>query len=201
MILASHAGFCFGVRRAVETAEQAAPAITLGPIIHNPQVVARLKSLGITSADRPEEIPAGVRAVIRSHGVSREETQALHARGCQVVDATCPFVARIHEMARKASEEGFPLIVVGEANHPEVQGILGWTDGPKWAVLSEEDVNALPELQRAVVVSQTTLVESKFRELCALLSQKSARRTSTLRFAPPRGTDSGSASRSRRGRT
>ena len=71
MILAKHAGFCFGVRRAVETAERAAPAITLGPIIHNPQVVRRLESLGIRSADRPEDIPEGARAVIRSHGVSR----------------------------------------------------------------------------------------------------------------------------------
>ena len=118
MILAKHAGFCFGVRRAVETAEKAAPAITLGPIIHNPQVVQRLEGLGIRSADRPEDIPAGARAVIRSHGVSRAVNDALHSRGCEVIDATCPFVARIHQMARDASAAGVPLIVVGEAGHP-----------------------------------------------------------------------------------
>ena len=174
MILASHAGFCFGVRRAVEKAEGAAPAITLGPIIHNPQVVARLESLGIRSVDRPEEIDAGARAVIRSHGVSRAVFEALQSRGCEVIDATCPFVARIHGMAREASEAGIPLIVVGEAEHPEVCGILGWTDGEKYAVRTPEDVAALPEMERALIVSQTTMVESKFRELCALLAEKVA---------------------------
>jgi len=172
VILASHAGFCFGVRRAVEAAEKAAPAITLGPIIHNPQVVQRLKSLGIESADEPREIPEGARAVIRSHGVSRAVAEELEARGCEVIDATCPFVGRIHAMAREASEAGIPLIVVGEAKHPEVCGILGWTDGARYAVFSEEDVAALPHMERAVIVSQTTMVESKFRELCALIEKK-----------------------------
>ena len=172
VILAKHAGFCFGVRRAVETAEKAAPAITLGPIIHNPQVVQRLEGLGIRSADRPEDIPAGARAVIRSHGVSRAVNDALHSRGCEVIDATCPFVARIHQMARDASAAGVPLIVVGEAGHPEVQGILGWHDGQRFAVLTEEDVDRLPEMERAVVVSQTTMVESKFREVCARIAEK-----------------------------
>ena len=174
MILASHAGFCFGVRRAVETAERVAPAITLGPIIHNPQVVERLKTLGIDSAETPEDIPAKARAVIRSHGVSRAVAEALTGRGCEVVDATCPFVARIHAMAREASEAGRPLIVVGEANHPEIQGILGWTEGRSWAVLTEEDVAKLPELAEATIVSQTTMVESKFRELCAMIEKKVA---------------------------
>ena len=172
VILASHAGFCFGVRRAVEAAEGAAPAITLGPIIHNPQVVRRLEEMGIRSAARVEDIPPGARAVIRSHGVSREQILTLEERGCQVVDATCPFVQRIHEMARRASEAGVPFIVVGQADHPEVQGILGWTSGPKWAVETKADVENLPPLERAVIVSQTTLVESKFRELCALMSRK-----------------------------
>ena len=174
VILAQHAGFCFGVRRAVEAAEQVAPAITLGPIIHNPQVVQRLKTLGIASADRPEDIPPGARAVIRSHGVSRAVTEALAAQGCEVIDATCPFVARIHAMAREASQAGRPLIVVGEADHPEVQGTLGWTDGPRYAVLTPEDVDALPSMETATIVSQTTMVESKFRELCALIEKKVA---------------------------
>ena len=146
MIVASHAGFCFGVRRAVETAERVAPAITLGPIIHNPQVVSRLEGLGIRSADRVEDIPAGARAVIRSHGVSRATADALTRRGCEVIDATCPFVARIHAMAREASEAGRALIVVGEANHPEIQGILGWTNGEKYAVLTEEDVERIARM-------------------------------------------------------
>ena len=172
MVLASHAGFCFGVRRAVGTAEKAAPAVTLGPIIHSPQVVERLRRMGIVPVDALEEIPSGVRAVIRSHGVDRATYDALAQKGCEVVDATCPFVARIHDMAREASRAGIPLVVVGEAEHPEVRGILGWTDGEKYAVLSREDVESLPHLSEALVVSQTTMVEEKFRELCSALAEK-----------------------------
>ena len=172
MVLASHAGFCFGVRRAVGTAEKAAPAVTLGPIIHSPQVVERLRRMGIVPVDALEEIPDGVRAVIRSHGVDRATYDALAQKGCEVVDATCPFVARIHDMAREASRAGIPLVVVGEAEHPEVRGILGWTDGEKYAVLSREDVERLPHLSEALVVSQTTMVEEKFCELCSALAGK-----------------------------
>ena len=175
VLLATHAGFCFGVRRAVETAEKAAPAITLGPIIHNPQVVQSLAGIGVHSADAPEEIPTGSRVVIRSHGIGREVYRALEDRGCEIVDATCPFVQRIHDMARQASETGTPLIMIGEREHPEVQGILGWTSAPAWAVLTPEDVEALPPLECARVVAQTTMVEERFRQLCDLLSQRIGR--------------------------
>ena len=171
-MLARHAGFCFGVRRAVETAERSAPAVTLGPIIHNPQVVARLSRMGVTSVDDPERIPEGSRVVVRSHGVGRSVYSALEARRCEIVDATCPFVSRIHGMAREASERGVPLIVIGEAAHPEVAGILGWTEAPAWAVMTPEDVAALPPMEHARVVSQTTMVEDRFRELCALLARR-----------------------------
>ncbi len=170
--LASHAGFCFGVRRAVEAAEKAAPAITLGPVIHNPKVVARLEALGVHSVNGIDEVPAGSRAVVRSHGIDRDTLEALNARCAEVIDATCPFVARIHEMARKASEAGIPLIVIGESQHPEVCGILGWTRGARYAVRTEEDVRALPQMERALIVSQTTMVESEFHALCALLQAK-----------------------------
>ena len=174
VVLARHAGFCFGVRRAVETAERSSPAVTLGPIIHNPQVVAQLEALGVHSADSLDDIAPGARVVIRSHGVGRAAYEALEARGCDIVDATCPFVQRIHDMAREASRAGTPLIVIGEAEHPEVQGILGWTQAPAFAVMTEEDVAALPEMDRALVVAQTTTVESRFHRLCALLAQRIA---------------------------
>ena len=128
--------------------------------------------MGIVPVDALEEIPDGVRAVIRSHGVDRATYDALARKDCEVVDATCPFVARIHGMAREASRAGIPLVVVGEAEHPEVRGILGWTDGEKYAVLSREDVERLPHLSKALVVSQTTMVEEKFRELCSALAGK-----------------------------
>ena len=131
------------MRRAVDAAAKAAPALTLGPIIHNPQMVEALRRDGVVSAGSLEEIPDGARVVIRSHGVGRSELEALKDRGCELRDATCPFVARIHEMVRAASEAGIPVIVIGERAHPEVMGILGWTSPPGTTVMSEADVEVL----------------------------------------------------------
>ena len=153
----------------METAERSAPALTLGPIIHNPQVVEALEAIGVQSVHSTEEVPPSARVVIRSHGIGQGAHRALAERGCEIIDATCPFVRRIHDMARAASESGMPLIVIGEREHPEVQGILGWTDAPAFAVMTEEDVNALPPLQEALVVAQTTQVQERFDALCALL--------------------------------
>ena len=172
IIVARHAGFCFGVRRAVDTAAAAAPAYTLGPIIHNPQMVAELQRGGVVSVDSPQAVSAGDRVVIRSHGVGRGVAEALSARGCEVLDATCPFVARIHEMARQASMAGKPVIVVGEGAHPEVEGILGWTDGAGYAVMTEETALALPEMEAALIVSQTTMEPERFEAVCAALKQR-----------------------------
>ncbi|MDD6882310.1 MAG: bifunctional 4-hydroxy-3-methylbut-2-enyl diphosphate reductase/30S ribosomal protein S1 [Eubacteriales bacterium] len=172
VIVAKNAGFCFGVRRAVEMAQNSAPAVTLGPIIHNPFVVDQLKAQGVSSVSSMKEIPSGSRVVIRSHGVSRAEKQALEEMGCCVKDATCPFVNRIHEMAREAGEKGIPLIVLGEAEHPEVRGILGWTSGFAIAVSDAAEIDALPELDCAIVVGQTTMPKRRFDELAKLVLQR-----------------------------
>ena len=174
ILLARHAGFCFGVRRAVDTAAKAAPAVTLGPIIHNPQMVESLKRQGVVSAGSIEEIPRGTKVVIRSHGVGRGEIEQIRARDCQVLDATCPFVSRIHQMVKAASEAGTPVIVIGERAHPEVVGILGWTNPPGMTVMCAEDVQALPPMERALVVCQTTMVASRFEKMCALLRERIA---------------------------
>ena len=162
------------MRRAVDTAAAAAPAVTLGPIIHNPQMVETLRRKGVSSVDSISELPRGAKVVIRSHGVGRSEVEALRERGCTILDATCPFVARIHEMARAASEAGIPVIVIGERAHPEVVGILGWTNPPGKTVMCAEDVDALPAMAQALIVSQTTMVRSRFDALCALLKEKIA---------------------------
>ncbi len=178
IILASHAGFCFGVRRAVETAAAAAPAITLGPIIHNPQMVNDLEKRGVVSVKDTQSVPEGARVVIRSHGVGRCEIDRLRARGCDIRDATCPFVSRIHDMAAAASKAGIPVIVIGEREHPEVAGILGWTDGMGYTVMTAEDVKALPQMERALVVSQTTMV----RETCDMLRDLIAAKVQNMDF-------------------
>ncbi len=160
------------MRRAVEAASRAAPAWTLGPVIHNPRVVAELAEKGVLSADAPEDIPEGAVAVVRSHGVGRQTLSRLRARAREVCDATCPFVKRIHAMAQEAEARKIPLIVVGEEHHPEVEGIRGWTAGESYAVADETAANALPEMERALVVSQTTFISERFERVCAALQKR-----------------------------
>ncbi len=132
--LARSAGFCYGVRRAVELAEQAArngqPCAMLGPIIHNSSVIDYLKEQGVALVQTPEEVPAGTAVIIRSHGEGRAVHQALAERGCPVIDATCPNVSRIHRIVEEAEEEGRQVLIIGMPDHPEVEAIAGWCAHP-----------------------------------------------------------------------
>ncbi|MGO0122434.1 bifunctional 4-hydroxy-3-methylbut-2-enyl diphosphate reductase/30S ribosomal protein S1 [Desulfothermobacter acidiphilus] len=170
---AKHAGFCFGVRRALEITlkareEREGPIYTLGPLIHNPQVVERLSAQGIKVAERLEEVPGGT-LIIRSHGVDPAIVQEAQTRGLEVIDATCPFVRRAQELAGELSRQGYQVVVVGDRDHPEVKGILGWA-GPKAVVVGRaEEVNLLPAAEAYGVVAQTTqtlnLLQEVVREL------------------------------------
>ena len=128
--VAESAGFCFGVNRAVELVEQAAATQkqvrTLGPIIHNRHAVEHFRKMGVEVIQSPEEAQPGQTVIIRSHGVARAVQQALEARGAEVVDATCPFVKRIHGIVSRAEEEGRLPVIIGTRSHPEVEGIAGW---------------------------------------------------------------------------
>ena len=152
--VASTAGFCFGVDRAVNTVykllEEGKQAATLGPIIHNPQVIQDLKSRGVQIVNVPEETPEGYTLVIRSHGVPREVEEKIQALQIPYVDATCPFVKKIHQLAERSGEEGKVFLLAGDKDHPEVQGIVGHCKGENLVVKNSEDlVNLLrihPEL-------------------------------------------------------
>ena len=128
--VAKSAGFCFGVSRAVELVEQAAKegkqVVTLGPIIHNRHVVDRFKGLGVGVIDKPEEARPGQTVIIRSHGVARAVVEALEQQGVEIIDATCPFVKRIHGIVSRAEEEGRLPVIIGTRTHPEVNAIAGW---------------------------------------------------------------------------
>ena len=122
--VAKTAGFCFGVRRALELTQKSAalsPTYTLGELIHNRQVVEELAGQGVTVIERPEDAPAGTAVVIRSHGVGPQVYDTLRAQGSPVIDATCPFVKRIHQIAAEVPENGL-LLLAGRREHPEVQG-------------------------------------------------------------------------------
>ena len=164
IILAKTAGFCFGVNRAVkltyELLEQGRPVATLGPLIHNPQVVEDLESKGAITCDSVEDVPDGCEVVIRSHGVGQSVYDKILTRHLAYHDATCPFVTKIHKIAARAGAEGAMLLVAGDAKHPEVQGIVGHTTGKVevFANLAELE-KLLPELaqQKSIfAVAQTT---------------------------------------------
>ncbi|MCG4467614.1 bifunctional 4-hydroxy-3-methylbut-2-enyl diphosphate reductase/30S ribosomal protein S1 [Lawsonibacter sp. DFI.6.74] len=165
VVLAKSAGFCYGVRRAVElaerTAEEGRPCVMLGSIIHNKDVIARLAEKGLTAVERPEDVPEGSAVIIRSHGEGRAVYDQLQARGVEILDATCPNVTRIHQIVAQAEETGRQPVIVGTPDHPEVTAIAGWCSHPvvvsgaeeleKWLVQDEKRRN-LP----LTFVSQTT---------------------------------------------
>ena len=165
MILAKSAGFCYGVKRAVELAEQAAaqgePCVMLGYIIHNSDVVRRLAEQGVYVVERPEEVPQGSGVIIRSHGESRETYRRLEERGARILDATCPNVTRIHQIVARAEEQGRQPVIIGTPDHPEVTAIAGWCRHPV-VLAGEEDLEHWlsqdPERRKKPLtfVSQTT---------------------------------------------
>ena len=165
VILAKSAGFCYGVRRAVELAEQTVrtgePCVMLGSIIHNRDVVDHLSALGLRAVDRPDQVPEGSGVLIRSHGESRATYEALRARRAKILDATCPNVSRIHQIVSQAEERGRQPVIVGTPDHPEVLAIAGWCRHPVVVSGAEELEKWLSERperrsQPLTFVSQTT---------------------------------------------
>ncbi|NLY52681.1 MAG: bifunctional 4-hydroxy-3-methylbut-2-enyl diphosphate reductase/30S ribosomal protein S1 [Firmicutes bacterium] len=175
--LADNAGFCFGVKRAIETAIKTAEENkgvsihTLGPLIHSPQTVARLSGLGIQVADKIEDIDSGV-VIIRSHGVPPQTIERARGKGLQVVNATCPFVVRAMTWAAQLREDGYQVVIVGDREHPEVIAILGATDNTGIVVGTPEEAAALPTCEAYGVVAQTTQSLSNFRACIAELVGK-----------------------------
>ncbi len=179
VILAKTAGFCFGVRRAVETVYQQVekgnlPIYTYGPIIHNEQVVEALAAKGVQVVNGEEELELLHRGtiIIRSHGVGRAVQEKMEAQGLTVVDATCPFVKKIHRIVEEASAAGGTVVIVGDRNHPEVQGICGWCHTKPYVVSTLEEIDTIPRTGKQTVVSQTTFHHKKFQELVEKMEEK-----------------------------
>ena len=172
ILKAKTAGFCFGVDRAVKLTYQLAEAghkvATLGPLIHNPQCVADLESKGVVTAAGLDDVPAGYEVVIRSHGVGADVYEAIAERGLVLHDATCPFVAKIHRIAKRASDEGKTLLVAGDKTHPEVQGIVGHTRGEVFVFADLDELKAWQGPKNGqngiIVVAQTTFQVTKWLE-------------------------------------
>ena len=176
VILAEHLGFCYGVKRAIEIARQNAStdgtSSTLGPIIHNPQMVERLKNEGVGTVGSLDEMEDGL-VIIRSHGVGPKVYEKAESRGLELVDATCPHVKKAQLSAKLLSEEGYTVVIVGEKNHPEVKSIFEWTEQNAYIIETEAEVDALPSIGKLGIVSQTTFSGEKFRSIVSCLLEKS----------------------------
>jgi len=174
VIVAKTAGFCFGVKRAVDEVYRQieaadGPVYTYGPIIHNEEVVRDLSEKGVRVLGSPkelEELQEGT-VIIRSHGVGKEIYDLLGRDGITVVDLTCPFVKKIHRIVAGQHEKGRRVIIIGDPKHPEVQGIRGWGDEKTLVVQNEEQLETLPDLtgEQVCIVAQTTFNYNKFQEL------------------------------------
>ena len=179
VILAKSAGFCFGVKRAVDTVyEQTGKknVYTFGPIIHNEEVVKDLEKKGvfvINTMEELDDITEGT-VIIRSHGVSSAVYEALQKKGVEIVDATCPFVLKIHNIVKQESANGKQIVIIGNEKHPEVEGIMGWSKTQVHVVdTAEKAQNLQLDPQREVcIVSQTTFNYNKFKELVEIISEK-----------------------------
>ena len=181
VIVAKTAGFCFGVKRAVEQVyEQIAKAekqvYTYGPIIHNEFVVKDLEKKGVCVLNTEEELSAltdGI-VVIRSHGVGKHIYDLLEAHHITVVDATCPFVKKIHRIVEKQTAEGRRVIIIGSPEHPEVQGIRGWGNDTTLVVEKPEQIDdlLLSKEEKLCIVSQTTFNYKKFQDLVEKFEKK-----------------------------
>ena len=162
-------GFCFGVQRAMEQVQaslrQHGTVYTLGPIIHNPQVVGQLTEQGAHVAQDVCDVPKGATIIIRSHGVAPQVIEACRSHGLTVVDATCPYVKRIHHLVRDMAAQGRSVIVAGEESHPEVQGIVGWAQQAAYVVANRQQVAGLPDLAHVALVAQTTFDQQALGEL------------------------------------
>ncbi len=183
VITAKTAGFCFGVKRAVDTVYEqiekhsGKPIYTYGPIIHNQEVTKDLRAKGVEIIESEEalrSIKNGV-VIIRSHGVKKEIYNIIEANHLECVDATCPFVKKIHRIVEAESAKGQQVIIVGNPSHPEVEGIVGWSSTPAIVVQSVQEVDKI-ELsygQKISIVSQTTFNYNKFKDLVEKFSEKS----------------------------
>ena len=179
ILMAAHAGFCFGVKRAVDAIEDAlknsdSQVWTIGLPIHNPQEVSRLQSLGLHVADNESEIPSEAKVLIRAHGETLEVLEKLKSRNVNVIDMTCPFVSKAQEMAALFSEKGYKIILLGDKNHPEIKGIIGHVKNLVPDVIADEnEAESLGMYNKVALISQTTQREEKLSKVAAVLVKKS----------------------------
>lgn len=161
--LADNYGFCFGVKRAIKIAEESPNSRTIGPLIHNPKEINRLKNdYSVDVVEDIDELNEGERAIVRTHGIEKEKLQLLKDKNLDVIDATCPYVTKPQEIVASMSEEGYDIVIFGDIKHPEVKGVKSYATTPAHVVLSAEELESVRLKERIAIVSQTTKREEDF---------------------------------------
>ena len=177
IVLAESLGFCMGVKRVVDMAYRALeknpgePVVTLGPLIHNTQEIERLQGDGIRVADQ-SDLPVAGTVIIRAHGVAPQAYDELKSRGLRIMDGTCPYVHYSQRKAMELHRDGYAVVIVGDKDHPEIRGILGYIHDEGYAVKTVEEVRQLPPLQRIGVIAQTTISPQKYQQVIAALRER-----------------------------
>lgn len=171
--LASSYGFCFGVKRAIKIAENAKDAATIGPLIHNNEEINRLKiNFNVKTLEGISEITEEKKAIIRTHGITKNDLSKLKNSDIKIIDATCPFVTKPQQICEKMSKEGYDIVIFGDENHPEVKGVKSYADGKVYVVLDESELDNIKLSQKVAVVSQTTRKVEKFMQIVNYLMLK-----------------------------
>lgn len=175
--LAKKAGFCMGVRRAMDVtlksiSRHGRGLLTFGPLIHNPQVLDLLKGKGVEICQSPALVGSNQAVIIRAHGIPPQEREALREKAGTVIDATCPRVLKVQSIIRKHTREGGFTIIVGDADHPEVVGLMGYAGGEGMIVSRREDVEKIPEGKKLCVVSQTTQNEARYEHIAQRIRER-----------------------------
>ncbi|WP_026487603.1 4-hydroxy-3-methylbut-2-enyl diphosphate reductase [Caldanaerobius polysaccharolyticus] len=177
IMVANSAGYCFGVKRAIESIDKLLEQrigwiCTYGPIIHNPQVVEHYENMGVKVANSIDDIPPGSNVIIRTHGISSKEYRLIQQKGCKVFDKTCPFVKKVQRIVMEYHQKGYTIIIVGDPQHPEVKGVNGWCEGTAIILDSVERAREIPCLEKGCVVSQTTMAYEKWENINQVLRTK-----------------------------
>lgn len=168
--LANKYGFCFGVKRAIEIAEQNKNATTYGPLIHNKREIDRLaRDFKVSLSETLQEAQSSSNVIVRTHGITKQDLASLKSHNIGIVDATCPFVTKPQKIVEKMSNEGYQIIIFGDKNHPEVKGVASYGENVL-IVLSEEELQKLSLKSRVALVSQTTRQPQAFGKIAAYLA-------------------------------
>jgi 4-hydroxy-3-methylbut-2-en-1-yl diphosphate reductase len=171
--LAENYGFCFGVKRAIKIAEENTNSATYGPLIHNSKEIDRLKNdYNVALTEKLTDFKPGDTAVIRTHGIPKNELDALRDNRVNVIDATCPYVTKPQQICEEMSKQGYDIVIFGDENHPEIKGVKSYAANGAYVVLSVEELEALPLKDRIALVAQTTRKVGQFNKIATYLIER-----------------------------